>query len=175
MHFNWSENCRPNGEAPQHLFDYYSGVYELAPEQWEKLWNTKTECIAEWQSDLALGAQPLHVSVEKLKPGTGSSDGTTTEVLRQMDDSNLEAMAAALDHLFLNSTLPQSRSSISSTLVPKMAVPTGPEDFRPNAASVTLRKFGGKFVLAPYPRTILAHVSMWFCLWPRRTSSGLFA
>ena len=47
MHFNWSKTFGPNGDAQQQLFDYYSGVYELAREQREKEEKTKTECITE--------------------------------------------------------------------------------------------------------------------------------
>ena len=160
MHFNWSKTFGPNGDASKQLFDYYSGVYELSPEQREKEETAKTKCVAEWQSDLETGAQPLHISVEtlrkiikKLKPGKGSSDGVTAEILRELDESNLEAMAAALNNLFLHSEIPQTWREITATLVPKLAVPSGPIDFRPIAALVTLRKLVGYMFLhfAPSP------------------------
>ena len=132
MHFNWSKIFGPNGDASKQLFDYYSGVYELAPEQREKEETAKTKCVAEWQSDLETGAQPLHFSVEtlrkiinKLKPGKGSSDGITAETLRELDESNLEAMAAALNTA--NSRKPGARSqphwfqSWQSRLDPKIS------------------------------------------------------
>ena len=64
MHFSWSKILVLNGNAPQQLCDYYSGDHGLAPEQREKEEKTKTECISEWQSDLVLGGQSLHLSVE---------------------------------------------------------------------------------------------------------------
>ena len=76
-----------------------------------------------------------------------SSDGVTAEILRELDESNLEALAAALNLLFLHSELPQSWSEITATLVPKLAVPSGPKDFRPIAALVTLRKLVGYLFL----------------------------
>ena len=86
MHFKLSKTFGPNGDVPQQLFDCYSGVYELALKQREKEEKTTTECTAEWQFGFALGAQPLHVSVEalgkaikKLKLGKGSSDGITAQ------------------------------------------------------------------------------------------------
>ena len=110
--------------------------------------------MAEWKSDLETGTQPLHILVQtlkmiikKLKPGKGSSDGITAEILRELDDSNLEAMAAALESLFLHSELPQTWSEITATLVPKLAVPSGPKDFRPIASLVTLRKMVGYLFL----------------------------
>ena len=62
-------------------------------------------------------------------------------------------MAAALNLLFLHCELPQSWSEITATLVPKLAVPSGPKDFRPIAALVTLRKLVGYLFLyfAPSP------------------------
>ena len=146
MHFNWSKTFGPNGDASKQLFDYYSGVYELTPDQ--------RKYVAEWKSDFETGTQPLRIPVEtlkmiikKLKPGKGSSDGITAEILRELDDSNLEAMAAALESLFLFSELPQTWSEITATLVPKLAVPSGPKDFRPIASLVTLRKLVGYLFL----------------------------
>ena len=151
MHFNWSKTFGPNGDASKQLFDHYSGVYELALGQRETEENIKAQCVADWRRDFETGSQPLHISAEilstvikKLKPGKGSSDGVTAEILRE---SNLEAMAAALNHLFLHSELPQSWSEITGTLVPKLAVPSGPKDFRPIAALVTLRKLDGYLFL----------------------------
>ena len=109
--------------------------------------------------DFETGTQPLHISAEilrtvikKLKPGKGSSDGVTAEILRELDESNLEAMAAALNNLFLRSELPQTWSEITATLVPKLAVPSRPKDFRPIAALVTLRKLVGYLFLYFAPR-----------------------
>ena len=102
---------------------------------------TKAKCVVDWRRDFETGTQPLHISAEilktvikKLKPGKGSSDGVTAEILRELDESNLEAMAAAINNLFLRSELPQTWSEITATLVPKLAVPSGPKDFRPIAA-----------------------------------------
>ena len=151
MHFNWSKIFGANGDASQQLSDYYSGVYELAPEQREKEETSKAKCIEEWKSDLEKGTQPLHMSADilreilrKLKPG---------KILRELDESNLERVAAALNHLFLHSTLPQAWSETTATLVPKLAVPSGPKDFRPIAALVTFRKLVGYLFLhfAPSP------------------------
>ena len=115
MHFNWSKTFGPHGNASQQLFDYYSGVYESAPEQREREEMAKAKCLAEWQSDLEQGTQPLHISVEilrdtikKLKPGKGSFDGVTAEVLRELDEENLAAMTTALSHLFQQTSMPQS-------------------------------------------------------------------
>ena len=154
MHFNWSKTFGPNGDASKQLFDYYSGVYELAPDQRESEETAKEMYVSKWKSDFEAGIQPLHIPVEtlrmiirKLKPGKGSSDGITAEILRELDESNLAAMAAALEGLFLRSELPQSWSEITATLVPKLAVPSGPKDFRPIAALVTLRKLVGYLFL----------------------------
>ena len=90
MHFNWSKTFGPNGDASQQLFDYYSGVYELAPGQRVIEENLKAQCVADWRKDLETGTQPLHISaeilstvIEKLKPGKGSSDGVIAEILRE--------------------------------------------------------------------------------------------
>ena len=50
MHFKWSKTLGPHGDASQQLFDYCSGVYELAPEQLKKEEMVKTKCVAEWQT-----------------------------------------------------------------------------------------------------------------------------
>ena len=76
---------------------------------------------------------------------------STAEILREMDESNLEALATALNLLFLHSELPQSWSEITATLVPKLAVPSGRKDFRPIAALVTLRKLVGYLFLYSTP------------------------
>ena len=94
-----------------------------------------------------ISAEILRTVIKKLKPGKGSSDGVTADILRELDESNLEAVAAAMNHLFLHSELPQSWSEITATLVPKLAVPSGPKDFRPIAALVTLRKLVGYLFL----------------------------
>ena len=65
----------------------------------------------------------------------------------------LKAKAAALNHLFLHSTLPQTCSEITATSVPTLAVPSGHKDVRPIAALVTLRMLVGYLFLhfAPSP------------------------
>ena len=83
MHFNWSKTFGPNGDASKQLFDYYSGVYEMAPEQRETQETTKAKCCS------------LSTVIKKLKPGKGSSDGVTAESLRELDESNLEAMGSS--------------------------------------------------------------------------------
>ena len=76
----------------------------MAPEQREKEELAKAECIAEWQSDLEKGTQPLHISVEtlrktiwKLKAGKGSSDGIITEVFWELDESNSGSHDSSLE------------------------------------------------------------------------------
>ena len=110
MHFNYSKTFGPNGDASKRLFDFYSGVYELAPGQRETEETIKAQCVVDWRQDLESGTQPLHITAEilstvikKLKLGKGSSDCVTAEILRELDESNLEALAAALNLLFLRS------------------------------------------------------------------------
>ena len=92
----------------------------------------------------------MHISVEilrktikKLKLWKGSSDGITVEILRESDESNLEAMAAALNDLFLHSELPQTWSEITATLVPKLGSPVWTQRFQTNRSIGHSPKVGG--------------------------------
>ena len=88
------------------------GVHEMSPDLREKEREIMADCVKDWRADLGSGAQPLRVSVEairraikRLKLGKGSADGIKADVVRELDDVNLEAMPSALDESFDHSTV----------------------------------------------------------------------
>ena len=180
MHFNWSKTFGPIGDASKQLFDYYSGVYELAPEHREKEETTKAKCVAEWRRDFETGTQPLRISAEilrtiirKLKPGKGSSDGITAEILRELDESNLEAMAAALNNLFRAQRTSTNLERDHSHIGPKAGSPVRTQRLQTNRSFGHSPKASGLSVPALRPDTFLVNISVWVRLRPRRSSISL--
>ena len=92
-----------DGNAPQQFHDSLSEVYEFAPEQREKK-KKRPRRSASQNGRVISRAEAYRWHLHRSSPRVGRVQPG--------------AMAAALDHLFLNSTLPQSWSSISSKLIP---------------------------------------------------------
>ena len=130
---------------------------------------SKTECDAEGQSDLdgektgtALLCRFLNRAIRTPKLGKSSSDGITTEVLRELDESNFDSLDGSPEP----SLLAQHISSILERDYCHIDFQTGSRDptqrFQTHYCIGHSPKVGGILVLAPHPRTFLAHTSTRF-------------
>ena len=114
--------------------------------------------IAAWRARLEQGAAPLCIdkhavisAISRLKNGKNFSDGLTAEILKKLDDENLEVLALSIQ-TFEKCSLHDRWATITASLIPKIAVPKGPQDFRPIASLVTLRKLIGYIFLHALPK-----------------------
>ena len=139
---------------------YFAEIYELAGA--EKLEEDigRAQHIAAWRSRLEQGAAAIRIdksvvekAITKLKNGKNSSDGLTAEIMKKLNSENLEVLAENIQQLFEKCCLNERWAAITASLIPKVAVPRGPKDFRPIASLVTLRKLVGYIFLQALPQT----------------------
>ena len=158
-HFNWEKAFGKNGNASEQLTKYFAEIYELTGTEKEQENGTRAQYIDSWKNLRENGAQPAKIdrpmverAIARLKNGKNSSDGLTAEILKKLDTANLDLLAQQIEEMFAKCEFHSNWAAITATLVPKIACPKGPKDFRPIASLVTLRKLMGYIFLQALPQ-----------------------
>ena len=93
----------------------------------------------------------LERALKRLHLGKSSPDGLTAEMLRQLPESELLKMAAAIQEMFRSLSFAASWTVITVSLVPKKEITRSLSDMRPISGLCHFRKLLGYFWMDALP------------------------
>ena len=179
LSINW-EGLFGTKRADHALYEYFTDIHELSPEESVEEIEAKDSCHRSWQTlkinygDLTFSVETISKAISKLRLGKASPDGCTAEMFRALPGDALQKLAYYFSGLFYDMNFPMVWTQVEAKLIPKCLGATSLDRFRAISRLCTARKLLGHLWVQTLPVLNFESIQTGFV--PKsHASDGIFA